>query len=73
MVISEVLFCMFTTYFVQCIIANLFRRYSCPLPQCEVILTSQYSTSQNEMLEVGGLFLNMFEREKIDFFFSIFD
>ena len=27
-------------------------------------MTSQYSTSQNEMLEVGGLFLNMFEREK---------
>ena len=25
---------------------------------------SQYSTSQNEMLEVGGLFLNIFEREK---------
>ena len=33
---------------------------------------SQYSTSQNEMLEVGGLFLDTFEREeKLNFL--IFD
>ena len=43
-------------YSVQCIIVNLFRRYYCCLPQCDVILTSQYSMSKNEMLEVGGLF-----------------
>ena len=42
------------------------------LPQCGVILTSQYSTSQNEMLDVGGLFLNMSEREEKSNF-SIFD
>ena len=34
------------------------------LPQCDVILTSQYSTSKNEMLEGGGLLLNIFEHEK---------
>ena len=29
--------------------------------------------SQNEMLEAGGLFLNIFEREKKNLIFSIFD
>ena len=33
------------------------------------ILMSQYSMLQNEMLEVGGLFLNIFEHaKKIKFF-----
>ena len=62
-------FCMLTTYSVQCIIVNMLRRCLCCLPQCDVILTSQYSTSQNEMIEIGGLFPNIFEREKkIEFF-----